>query len=78
MELPSLNDYLESRIRRTDILDTIKRGSLKHRKGINYSVVSNSLWPDKDKLRSDVLSKNKIEKDIELRIIDLPKVHDLV
>jgi hypothetical protein len=37
-ELPALNEYLTSRIKQTEILTRIKRGTLKCRYGINYAV----------------------------------------
>jgi len=40
LELPRMNEYLESRIIRTNILDTINRGSLILKRGLDYSVAT--------------------------------------
>eukprot|EP00347_Sterkiella_histriomuscorum_P016371 403353446 len=77
MELPSLDDYFKSRIMRTEILDTFKKGSLNHRKGIDYAVGSANQWPNKDGIRREILQEtSRIEKEIQLKMLDIPKIHD--
>ncbi|CDW87954.1 wd-40 repeat protein [Stylonychia lemnae] len=77
LELPRMGIYLESRIVRTDILDTLNRGSLNHRKGVNYAIETCLQWPDKKQLTNQIFKKSRIENEIRVEMLDIPHIHDL-
>lgn len=84
VKLPSLLEYLDKRMLKTEQLEDIDRGCIRpYSSTVNVSMISSTPWEDPVDLKERIFSqtldeKQKIfETEVQLRFIDLPDYHNL-
>ncbi|CDW77719.1 wd-40 repeat protein [Stylonychia lemnae] len=74
-ELPSLKQYLTSRVIQTQILHQYKRAAIKFHSRKHYAINLTNLWTEKDLFHKQYFETGKLETDVKIMLIDLPKLN---
>lgn len=74
-ELPSLKQYLESRVIQTELMSQYKRGAIKTKKEKSYTIQLSNLWPNKQEFVDNFFEIDKLESDVKVMVLDIPKLN---
>eukprot|EP00347_Sterkiella_histriomuscorum_P021746 403332909 len=72
-ELPSLKNYLDSRVIQTQIMAQYKRGAIRTKKDKNYNIQLSNLWPNRQEFIDNFFELDQLETDVKVMVLDLPR-----
>lgn len=74
IDLPNFVDYIESRLQTTNVTESILRGEIQEK---SQGIVPSALEINKELVSNGLFNrKAKIENEVIVQILDIPKVHD--
>lgn len=57
------------------MLKEFKRGSLKYKGGLDYSLCVSELWPDKNDVKKKLFVESHIDTEVKLEFLDVASIH---